>query len=134
VRWPLYAAGFTTAFGAHAVAANLGVYTENRGRDLLVLGLLLALGFAHLAATTPPDRLGSTMGAAEVGRELGDAGGPLLVGALATATTLTGGLAALAAVLAAGARTRPAVHPATRRPCCQTLVRVFEPRRSPILG
>ena len=42
------------------------------------------------------------MGAAEVGRELGDAGGPLLVGVIA-ATTLTGGLAALAALLALGA-------------------------------
>jgi hypothetical protein len=31
------------------------------------------------------------MGAAEVGRELGDAGGPLLVGALAAAITLTPG-------------------------------------------
>jgi hypothetical protein len=29
------------------------------------------------------------LGSAEVGRELGDAGGPLLVGALATAITLT---------------------------------------------
>jgi len=28
------------------------------------------------------------MGAAELGRELGDAGGPLLVGAVATAATL----------------------------------------------
>ncbi|MEV5747135.1 hypothetical protein AB0L00_04900 [Actinoallomurus sp. NPDC052308] len=25
--WPLYAAGFTTAFGAHSVAANLGRFT-----------------------------------------------------------------------------------------------------------
>ncbi|MGH3575430.1 MAG: hypothetical protein ACRDUW_27030 [Pseudonocardiaceae bacterium] len=32
-----------------------------------------------------PERLGQTMGAAEVGRELGDAGGPLLVGAVAAA-------------------------------------------------
>ena len=42
------------------------------------------------------------MGAPEVGRELGDAGGPLLVGVIAAAT-LTGGLAALAALLALGA-------------------------------
>ncbi len=41
------------------------------------------------------------MGAAEVGRELGDACGPLLAGVIA-ATTLTGGLAALAALLALG--------------------------------
>ncbi len=39
------------------------------------------------------------MGAAEVGRELGDAGGPLLVGAVAAVLTLNWGLAALAIVL-----------------------------------
>jgi hypothetical protein len=50
------------------------------------------------------------MGAAEVGRELGDAGGPLLVGAIATATTLGAGFLGLAVLLvvaglaAAGAR------------------------------
>ena len=57
------------------------------------------LAFAHLAGTAPPERLGQTMGAAEIGRELGDAGGPLLVGAIAAAVSLTGGLAALAIVL-----------------------------------
>ena len=40
---PLYAAGFTTAFGAHSVAANLAVVTSDRGQSLLVLGGLLAL-------------------------------------------------------------------------------------------
>lgn len=64
-------------------------------------GLATPIGFAHLAATTPAERLGQTMGAAEVGRELGDAGGPLLVGALAAAATLDLGLAGLAAILAA---------------------------------
>lgn len=44
--------------------------------------------------------LGQTMGAAEVGRELGDAGGPLLVGAVAAVSTLGFGLGSLAAVLA----------------------------------
>lgn len=63
-------------------------------------GLVTPIGFAHLAATTAPERLGQTMGAAEVGRELGDAGGPLLVGAIATAATLGIGLLGLAAVLA----------------------------------
>jgi hypothetical protein len=58
------------------------------------------LGFAHLAATTPKERLGQTLGSGEVGRELGDAGGPLLVGALATATTLGAGFLGLAALLA----------------------------------
>lgn len=66
-------------------------------------GLATPLGFAQLAATTEPARIGQTMGAAEVGRELGDAGGPLLVGALAAASTLGVGLAGLAAVLAATA-------------------------------
>jgi MFS transporter, DHA1 family, tetracycline resistance protein len=41
------------------------------------------------------------MGAAEVGRELGDAGGPLLVGAVASVAALSAGLLTLAAVLAA---------------------------------
>jgi hypothetical protein len=58
------------------------------------------LGFAHLAGTTPTERLGQTLGSAEVGRELGDAGGPLLVGAIATAATLGAGLLGLAAILA----------------------------------
>jgi MFS family permease len=63
-------------------------------------GVITPLGFAHLAATSPPDRLGQTMGAAELGRELGDAGGPILVGTVATAATLGAGLLALAALLA----------------------------------
>jgi MFS transporter, DHA1 family, tetracycline resistance protein len=63
-------------------------------------GLATPLAFAHLAATTPAARLGQTMGAAEVGRELGDAGGPLVVGALATALSLGAGLGGLAALLA----------------------------------
>jgi len=41
--WPLYAAGFTTAFGAHAVAANLGGFSEDAVKSLLTLGFLLAL-------------------------------------------------------------------------------------------
>ncbi|WP_306325246.1 MFS transporter [Streptomyces venezuelae] len=75
-------------------------------------GLITPLGFAALAASTPRERLGQTMGSAELGRELGDAGGPLLVAAVATATTLTYGFAALAVLLAIGPllalRRRPA--------------------------
>src|SRR3954467_7419674 len=41
--WPLYAAGFTTAFGAHAVAANLGGFSGDAVTSLMVLGGLLAL-------------------------------------------------------------------------------------------
>ncbi|MBC2641214.1 MULTISPECIES: MFS transporter [unclassified Rhodococcus (in: high G+C Gram-positive bacteria)] len=62
-------------------------------------GLITPLGFAYLAATAPPERLGQTMGAAEVGRELGDAGGPLLVGVIATAANLDLGLLVLAVLL-----------------------------------
>ena len=79
-------------------------------------GLTTPVAFAHLVGTTPQERLGQTMGAAEVGRELGDAGGPLLVGAVAAVLTLNWGLAALAivlivvvgAVLAAGQPASPA--------------------------
>ncbi len=63
-------------------------------------GIATPVAFAHLARTTPTERLGQTMGAAEVGRELGDAGGPLLVGVVAAVLTLNWGLAALAFVLA----------------------------------
>jgi MFS transporter, DHA1 family, tetracycline resistance protein len=67
------------------------------------VGVTTPIGFAYLAASTPTERLGQTLGSAEVGRELGDAGGPLLVGALATALTLTPALLAFAALLAATA-------------------------------
>ncbi|MGV9357016.1 MFS transporter [Streptomyces misionensis] len=59
-------------------------------------GVITPLGFAALAAATPEERIGQTMGAAELGRELGDAGGPLLVASVATAVTLGWGYAALA--------------------------------------
>jgi MFS family permease len=65
-------------------------------------GLITPLGFAWLAQSTPPARLGQTMGAAELGRELGDAGGPLLVAGVAAITMLDQGFAALAVLLAAG--------------------------------
>jgi MFS family permease len=66
-------------------------------------GLVTPLAFAALAATSPPERIGQTMGSAEIGRELGDAGGPLLVGALATAVGVTTGFLGLAALLALAA-------------------------------
>ncbi|MDF9716772.1 MFS transporter [Nocardioides sp. ChNu-153] len=74
-------------------------------------GVITPLGFAALAASTPPERMGQTMGTAELGRELGDAGGPLLVAAVATVAGLSLGYVALAALLAVG----PAVVLATRR-------------------
>ncbi len=89
--WPTPAA---LAVAALAVGAGVAVATP--------------VGFSLLAASAPPERLGRTMGAGEVGRELGDAGGPMLVGAFA-GFGLTAGLVALAAALAAvGGLTLPA--------------------------
>ncbi|GAB3133359.1 hypothetical protein GCM10027289_23070 [Tsukamurella serpentis] len=62
------------------------------------VGVVTPIGFAHLAQNAPKERLGQTMGSAEIGREVGDAGGPLLVGAVAATAGLTAGLAGLAAV------------------------------------
>jgi len=75
------AVGLALAAAGLAVAAATG---EAGGSGVMVLvvaaaavgagaGLVTPLGFAHLAATAPLERLGQTMGAAEVGRELGDA-------------------------------------------------------------
>src|SRR4029450_12609081 len=41
--WPLLAAGFVTAFGAHAIAATLGRYASDHHASLIQLGVLLAL-------------------------------------------------------------------------------------------
>jgi MFS transporter, DHA1 family, tetracycline resistance protein len=68
-------------------------------------GVITPLAFTALAAGSPPERTGQTMGAAEIGRELGDAGGPLLIGSIATLATLGAGFLGLAGalLLAAGA-------------------------------
>jgi MFS family permease len=66
-------------------------------------GLVTPLGFAALASSTPPERLGQTMGAAELGRELGDAGGPLLVAAVASGASLNHGFGALGVLVGLGA-------------------------------
>ena len=113
---PVYGAGFVTVFGAHAVAAAaaLAVYAGGfllalTGLPGLIAGAILIgtgvatatpAGFTRLAATTPAGQLGRTMGTAEAGRELGDAGGPVLVGAFGV-VSLTTGLGALAAILLA---------------------------------
>ncbi|WP_455569339.1 MFS transporter [Streptomyces resistomycificus] len=78
--------------GVLPAAALIGVGT----------GLITPLGFAALASSTPRERMGQTMGAAELGRELGDAGGPLLVAGVAAAASLTYGFGALAVLLACG--------------------------------
>ncbi|WP_407937153.1 MFS transporter [Kineosporia babensis] len=66
-------------------------------------GMVTPLGFAALAASTPEERMGQTMGSAELGRELGDAGGPLLVAGVAAASALVWGWAALAVIVGLGA-------------------------------
>jgi len=74
------------------------------------IGMTTPFAFAALADATPHERMGRTMGSAELGRELGDSAGPLLVGAVATAATLPIGLAALAAgtlAVALGVRLTP---------------------------
>jgi MFS family permease len=69
------------------------------------VGLATPLAFTTLAATAPQGRLGQTMGAAELGREAGDAGGPLLVGAIAAAASLATGMIILGVLVAAAAVT-----------------------------
>jgi MFS transporter, DHA1 family, tetracycline resistance protein len=109
---PGMAAGLVMAAAGMAVAALLpGIVWLVVAAVLVGVGTGLAtpIAFAHLAASTPTERLGQTMGAAEVGREIGDAGGPLLVGALAAAAGalvfgLTGLAVALVALAAAVAR------------------------------
>lgn len=81
----------------------------------LGIGIATPLAFAHLADSTPKERLGRTMGSAELGRELGDAGGPLLVGGMAVAAGLPWGLGALAVLVGAAALAAPSA-PATRAP------------------
>jgi MFS family permease len=89
------AAGFAlAALSGHPIGLALAAALIGCG-----VGISTPLGFAMLAQNAPAERMGQTMGAAEVGRELGDAGGPLLVGALGT-ISLTLGLAGLATVLA----------------------------------
>lgn len=69
----------------------------------LVIGVgcavITPLAFTMLARTTPAERLGQTMGAAEVGRESGDAAGPLIVASVAAAYTVPLGFVGLAVVL-----------------------------------
>jgi MFS family permease len=69
----------------------------------LMTGTVTPLAFAHLADVTPHARMGRMMGSAELGREIGDAGGPLLVGAVATAWTLPAALTVLGVISAASA-------------------------------
>lgn len=86
----------------------------------VMIGVVTPLAFAHLAASTPPNRMGRTMGSAELGRELGDAAGPLVVGGVATVAGVPFGLGILAVVTAGvgatawGMLRRTPSEPATR--------------------
>ena len=117
---PGTAAGLALAAGGFAIAALPGPIAVAVAAVAIGsgTGLVTPLGFAALAAAAPPGRLGQTMGAAEVGRELGDAGGPLLVGTIAATAGLGTGLLSLAAGLLGAAAwataLRPATWPATR--------------------
>lgn len=71
------------------------------------IGIATPVAFAALADATPAERMGRTMGSAELGRELGDAGGPLLVGGVAAAAGSGWGLAALAVVVSLAAAWSP---------------------------
>lgn len=73
-------------------------------------GTITPVAFAVLADSSPPERMGETMGAAEIGREIGEAGGPLLTGVVAAAASLAAGLLGLAAVVALTTTTAVAVR------------------------
>ncbi|MEA1263638.1 MFS transporter [Microbacterium sp. STF-2] len=108
----------TGTMTAALVPALPGLYVA-AGLLGIGIGFATPFAFAHLADTTPHERMGRTMGTAELGRELGDAGGPVLVGGIAVAATLPIGLAALALVVAAaGVSTRmlPRFPETTRDP------------------
>lgn len=107
----LAAAGGFAVAAAWPTAGGLAVAAILVGAGVAVV---TPVGFAQLAASAPPDRMGRTMGAGEVGRELGDAGGPLLVGAFGT-IGLGAGLVALAAALVGAAGLGLGFSPSTGR-------------------
>jgi MFS family permease len=113
--------------GLALAAAGLAVAAIGHGPVVVVVaGVLVGvgvggatpLGFAALAAAAPAGRLGQTMGAGEVGRELGDAGGPLLVGALSPAGLAVGiaGLAGAVALAALSVCRAGSIRGSTRAP------------------
>lgn len=104
---PHRATAIMTIGGGLLVAALMLIALAPSVATLLVVALLIGLGvgaitplgFARLASTTPQERMGRTMGSAELGREVGDAGGPILVGIVAGAASLPVALAVAAATL-----------------------------------
>jgi hypothetical protein len=105
----LAAAGFTVAVisptvpGIAAAAILIGA----------AIAISTPLAFADLAAAARAGHVGQTMGAGEVGRELGDAGGPILVGAFSPAG-IAAGLVALAGAITLGALTSQHLARVTR--------------------
>ncbi|KAA9150837.1 MFS transporter [Amycolatopsis acidicola] len=104
LRWGLSGGLLLTSGGlaALAIPGVAGIFVAALAIGTGV-GVATPAGFARLVAAAPPERVGQTLGAAEVGREIGDAGGPLLVGAVAAAGGLGAGFAVLGVVLAAAA-------------------------------
>lgn len=114
-RTALFTGTLVTAAGL-ALPAPLPGLAGLVGAALLVglgTGLITPVGFAVLAANSPPERLGQTMGSAELGREAGEAGGPLLTGAVAALAGLAAGFLALAAVVALTATGAAAARPSS---------------------
>lgn len=121
VLGPLCGAGFVTAFAAHAVAANLGGYAEQREATLVELGGLLALYdgaevilkpvFGALADRVGPPLvlLGGLLGFAVASLTFVAAGNPGLLAAARFAQ----GMSAAAFSPAAGALV--AIHGGSRR-------------------
>jgi len=95
------------------------------------VGVVTPLGFAELARNAPQGQATTMMGAAEVGRELGDAGGPLVVGAIGVFSLAAGfvGLSVVLALAAGGLRRQNtpfdghrawAIDPNSTLPCERT--------------
>jgi MFS family permease len=100
----LIAVGIALAAGAAFAASGSWLAIAGLVASALLVGAGVGtatpVAFSHLAASTPADRMGRTMGSAELGRELGDAGGPLVAGAVGAASVPGLGLAVVAALTA----------------------------------
>lgn len=94
--------GIAVAFALLAVVPAVGTLFVAALLAGAAVAVLTPVAFAHLAGTTPPDRLGRTMGSAELGRETGDAIGPLVVGGVGSAIALPFGFGAFAIVALLG--------------------------------
>ena len=104
--------GLLTSGGGFAIAvAPLGIVGLAVGAIVVGagVGLVTPLGFATVAECAPEGRVGQTMGAAEVGRELGDAGGPLFVGLVGALAVAAGSIAVTTFVVPTGGGARPPV-------------------------